>query len=89
MEGYHEEEHCQKLQEEEDLQDALANTEHNAEMSGKGSTWTVQDSTEAGTPLVTTAVPPPLRCWTMASNQDPLMLISQSLKSHLQTPIST
>ena len=59
MEGYREEEHRQKLQEEQDLRDALANTERDAETTGEGSTRTVQDSTEAGAPPVTTAVPPP------------------------------
>ncbi len=41
MVAYCEEEHLWKLQEEQELQDALANTKHDAEMTGKGSTWTV------------------------------------------------
>ena len=40
------------------MQDALANAKHDTETTGKGSTWTVQDSTEAGAPLVTVMVPP-------------------------------
>ena len=58
MVAYREEEHLWKLQEEQELQDALANTKRDAETTGKGSTWTVQDSTEAGAPLVTVMVPP-------------------------------
>ena len=41
MEGYRKEEHLQKLQEEQDLHDALANTECDTEMAGKGSMQTV------------------------------------------------
>jgi len=58
MVGYREEERCRKLQEEQDLRDALANTECDAEMTGEGSTQTVQDSTEAGAPPVAVMVPP-------------------------------
>ncbi len=59
MVAYREEERLRKLQEEQEMQDALANTEHDTETTGEGSTWTVQDSTEAGTPLVAVTVPPP------------------------------
>ena len=89
MAGYHEEEHLRKLQEEQELLDAPANAECNAETTGECSTRTAQDSTDAGAPLVAAAVAPPLGHQTMASSQDPLMLTPQSLKSHWQTPIST
>jgi hypothetical protein len=59
MQVYHEEECFQMLQEEQELQDALTNIEHNAKMTSEGSTWTVQDSSEASTPLVAVTVPPP------------------------------
>ncbi len=59
MVAYREEERLWKLQEEQEMQDALANAEHDAETTGEGSTWTVQDSTEAGAPLVAVMVPPP------------------------------
>ncbi len=58
MVAYHEEECLQKLQEEQEMQDTLANAERNAKTTGEGSTQTVQDSMEAGAPLVTVMVPP-------------------------------
>jgi len=61
MAGYREEERLWNLQEEQELRDAPANTECNAETAGESSTWTAQDSTDTGeTPgLVATTVPPP------------------------------
>jgi hypothetical protein len=59
MAGYREEECLRNLQKEQELQDALANTECDAETAGESSMWTPQDSTEAGVPPVTVTVPPP------------------------------
>ena len=59
MEDYREEDCRRKLQEVQELLDSLANTKCDAKVTGKGSTWTVQDSMEAGTPLVSIMVPPP------------------------------
>jgi len=82
MAGYCEEERLRKLQEEQELLDAPANAECNAETTGECSTRTAQDSTDASAPLVAAAAAPPLGRRTMASSQDPLMLTPQSLKSH-------
>ena len=59
MEVYRKEEHHRELQEEQELRDSLANTECDAEMTGKGSTRTMQDSMEAAAPPVTATAPPP------------------------------
>jgi hypothetical protein len=59
MGGYREEERLWKLQEEQDLRDSLANTKCDTETAGKGSTRTVQASTDAGAPPVAATVPPP------------------------------
>jgi hypothetical protein len=61
MAGYREEERLRKLQEEQELLDAPANAECNAEMTSECSTWTAQDSTDAGAPPVVAAVAPPPR----------------------------
>ena len=59
MVGYREEERLRKLQEEQELLDAPANAECNAEMTGECSTRTVQDSTDTGAPLVVAVAAPP------------------------------
>jgi hypothetical protein len=64
MVGYYEEEHLWNLQEEQELQDALANTKCNTETASESSTQTAQDSIDVGTLLRLVAmrpimVPPP------------------------------
>jgi hypothetical protein len=59
MVGYREEECLRKLQEEQELLDAPANAECNAETTGECSTRTVQDSTDAGAPPVAAVAAPP------------------------------
>ena len=59
MEGYREEERHRKLQEEQELLDALADTERDTEKTGECSTWTARDSQEDGTPPVSATVLPP------------------------------
>jgi hypothetical protein len=59
MAGYRKEECLRKLQEEQELLDAPANAECNTKTTGKCSTRTAQDSTDAGAPPVAVVAAPP------------------------------
>jgi hypothetical protein len=61
MAGYCEEERLRKLQEEQELLDAPANAECNAETTGECSTRAAQDSMDASAPPVVVAAAPPPR----------------------------
>jgi hypothetical protein len=54
---------CRKQREEQELQASLATIECDTEMAGKGSTQTVQNSTDVGAPPVT------VRSWCHVSSK--------------------